>query len=133
MSSASAPNYPRVAKLRSAEQFEAHLKELGVAMPFDAQLQSGSESPLGQPLVVAGRAVGNRFCILPMEGWDGQPDGRPSDLTQRRWKNFGASGAKLIWGGEAVAVVPEGRANPNQVWLNDGSHQAIGELRMLLV
>ena len=54
-----------------------------------------------------------------MEGWDGEPDGKPSDLTRRRWRHFGKSGAKLIWGGEAVAVVHEGRANPNQVWMNE--------------
>ncbi len=39
---------------------------------------------------------------------------RPREHTLRRWRNFGRSGAKLIWGGEAAAVVPEGRANPNQ-------------------
>ncbi len=50
-----------------------------------------------------------------MEGWDGTPDGEPSDLTRRRWRNFGISGAKLIWGGEAVAVRADGRANPNQL------------------
>ena len=62
--------------------------------------------------------VGNRFCIQPMEGWDGTEDGRPSELTVRRWQRFGESGAKLIWGGEAVAVRPEGRANPNQLVLS---------------
>ncbi|MCX7429980.1 MAG: NADH:flavin oxidoreductase, partial [Planctomycetia bacterium] len=39
----------------------------------------------------------------------------PTDILLRRWRRFGESGAKLIWGGEAVAVVPEGRANPNQL------------------
>ncbi len=102
-------------------------------MPFDAELMSGSDSPLGQTLKVARRTIGNRFCVLPMEGWDGELDGNPSDLTRRRWRNFGASGAKLIWGGEAVAVAHEGRANPNQVWMNDGSRQAIGELRTILL
>ena len=47
-----------------------------------------------------------------MEGWDGTADGQPSDLTRRRWQHFGDSGAKLIWGGEAVAVQLDGRANP---------------------
>ena len=37
--------------------------------------------------------LGNRFCILPMEGWDGTTAGEPSDLTRRRWRNFGLSGA----------------------------------------
>ena len=50
-----------------------------------------------------------------MEGWDAYADGRPTDTLLRRWRHFGDSGAKLIWGGEAVAVVPEGRANPNQL------------------
>lgn len=74
-----------------------YLESLGVEMPFDAELKSGSDSPLGQSLDVAGRTIGNRFCILPMEGWDGELNGCPSSLTRRRWKNFGASGAKLIW------------------------------------
>jgi 2,4-dienoyl-CoA reductase-like NADH-dependent reductase (Old Yellow Enzyme family) len=50
-----------------------------------------------------------------MEGWDASPEGRPTDVLLRRWKRFGESGAKLVWGGEAVSVVPEGRANPNQL------------------
>jgi 2,4-dienoyl-CoA reductase-like NADH-dependent reductase (Old Yellow Enzyme family) len=49
-----------------------------------------------------------------MEGWDANRDGSPSPLTLRRWRNFGLSGAKLIWGGEAAAVQPDGRANPHQ-------------------
>ncbi len=61
------------------------------------------------------KLLGNRWCIHPMEGWDANRDGTPSELTERRWQRFGLSGAKLIWGGEAVAVVPEGRANPNQL------------------
>jgi 2,4-dienoyl-CoA reductase-like NADH-dependent reductase (Old Yellow Enzyme family) len=63
-----------------------------------------------------------------MEGWDGTTDGRPTELTFRRWRRFGASGAKLIWGGEAVAVSHEGRANPNQLAI--GSH-AIADLSRL--
>ena len=62
-----------------------------------------------------GFVIGNRFCIQPMEGWDGTSDGRPTEFTFRRWERFGMSGGKLIWGGEAVAVSPEGRANPNQL------------------
>ena len=128
-----ASTYPRVAKLRSAEQFLDHLKLLDVAMPFDAAIRTGEGAPLAQAYQLAGRTIGNRFGILPMEGWDGERDGSPSDLTRRRWKRFGLSGAKLIWGGEAVAVEHQGRANPNQVWLNDRSAEGIAELRTLLV
>ena len=42
------------------------------------------------------------------------------ELTRRRWRNFGISGAKLIWGGEAVAVRHDGRANPNQLLMTRG-------------
>src|SRR5262245_30068554 len=53
-----------------------------------------------------------------MEGCDGTPDGRPDELTFRRYRRFGAGGAKLIWG-EATAVIEEGRANPRQLFLDD--------------
>ncbi|MGH7789608.1 MAG: hypothetical protein ACRERC_22240 [Candidatus Binatia bacterium] len=55
-------------------------------------------------------ALANRFVVQPMEGWDGTDDGRPTPLTERRWRNFGRSGAAWIWGGEAVAVRAGGRA-----------------------
>ncbi len=74
-------------------------------------------SPLFEPIDVAGRRVGNRLAIQPMEGCDGDADGSPGELTLRRYSRFGAGGAKLIWG-EACAVVPEGRANPRQLVIN---------------
>jgi len=69
---------------------------------------------LYEPLDIGGRTLGNRLAILPMEGSDATPDGKPGELTYRRWNRFGAGGAKLIWG-EAAAVVPEGRSNPRQL------------------
>jgi NADPH2 dehydrogenase len=57
------------------------------------------------------------MAVHPMEGCDGTPDGRPGELTFRRWRRFGGGGAKLIWG-EATAICPEGRANPRQLLLN---------------
>jgi NADPH2 dehydrogenase len=68
-----------------------------------------------------------------MEGWDGTPAGEPTDLTERRWRNFGASGAKLVWGGEAVSVREDGRANPNQLLLVENTRTAIEKLRSQLV
>jgi len=109
------PSYPKVAQLKTVEQFRARLTELGVELPIDDVVLSAAEgSPLARPLVMGELTAGNRWCIHPMEGWDANRDGSPSPHTLRRWHNFGISGAKLIWGGEAAAVVPEGRANPNQ-------------------
>ncbi|MGI9456376.1 MAG: NADH:flavin oxidoreductase, partial [Aeoliella sp.] len=107
--------FPKVAQLRSVAEFRAHLDSLGAQIPIDNKVLSGDEgSPLADPMTISGREVGNRWCIHPMEGWDANPDGSPSEHTFRRWRQFGLSGAKLIWGGEAAAVQPSGRANPNQ-------------------
>jgi 2,4-dienoyl-CoA reductase-like NADH-dependent reductase (Old Yellow Enzyme family) len=68
-----------------------------------------------------------------MEGWDGTLDGKASEATVRRWRNFGLSGAKLIWGGEAVAVRHEGRANPNQLLINKNNKGSLSDLRAALI
>ncbi len=125
--------YPKLAALRTPDAFRGRLEELGVELGCDDLLQGGPDSPLGRPLRHGDRTIGNRFAILPMEGWDGQADGMPSDLTRRRWQRFGRSGAKLIWGGEAAAVRSDGRANPNQLVLNEANLPGIAELRELLV
>jgi len=127
-------DFRRVAQLRNAEQFSDYLNGIHADIPFDDALQTGAAAPLAQSLLLNdGREIGNRFCILPMEGWDGTPDGLPTDLTRRRWSRFGLSGAKLIWGGEAVAVRHDGRANPDQLMLNDETEPHITALRDLLV
>jgi 2,4-dienoyl-CoA reductase-like NADH-dependent reductase (Old Yellow Enzyme family) len=68
-----------------------------------------------------------------MEGWDGTTDGNPTELTIRRWKRFGRTGAGLIWGGEAVAVSHEGRANPNQLLIADHTQKGLARLRASLL
>ena len=126
--------YRAVAALKTAADLRAYLAEQAIDLPFDEDLVRGGASPLAQPYRLAdGFVIGNRFCAQPMEGWDGTPDGRPTDLTQRRWRNFGRSGAKLIWGGEAVAVQPDGRANPNQLLLSEANLPALARLRQALV
>ena len=130
---ADAPSYPRVAAFKTADAFRRHLRALGLALDFDDALAPPSESPLARPIDVDGVRVGNRFCVLPMEGWDGTAEGSPSELTTRRWRRFGASGAKLVWGGEAVAVRQDGRANPNQLLLTARTQSSIARLREDLV
>lgn len=77
-------------------------------------------SPLFRPVSIGNLRAGNSFCIQPMEGCDGTLDGRPDELTFRRYQRFGAGGAKVIWG-EATAVVPEGRANSRQLLINEAT------------
>jgi len=127
------PGWVRVATLRSAEAFRSHLDQGGIPLDFDATLASPALSPFGRPLEADGLRAGNCFCILPMEGWDGTPAGEPTELTERRWRNFGRSGAKLIWGGEAVAVRHDGRANPHQLVSGEATLKALARLREALV
>ena len=123
----------RIASLRTGADLRACLDSLGLTLPFDEGVESGADAPLAQPYVLGSRTVGNRFAILPMEGWDGTTDGRPTDFTRRRWQRFGLSGAKLIWGGEAVAVRPDGRGNPNQMMILEETARDLADLRGLLV
>jgi len=123
----------RLGAVRDVGGFQEHLHSLGLTLPCDPEPLSGSESPLGQPLVREGLEVGNRIAIQPMEGWDGTADGNPTESTIRRWRRFGRSGAKLIWGGEAVAVRHDGRANPNQLRAGLDTQEGLARLRSVLI
>jgi 2,4-dienoyl-CoA reductase-like NADH-dependent reductase (Old Yellow Enzyme family) len=104
-----------------------------VTIPCDREIAPGETSPLRWPLVRGGIKIGNRIAVQPMEGWDGTQDGKPSEYTVRRWQRFGRSGAKLIWGGEAVAVSLQGRANPNQLVIAEHTREGLGRLREVLI
>ena len=82
---------------------------------------------LEEPLAINGVSFPNRIVIHPMEGCDASAAGIPSDLTRRRYRRFGRSGAGLIWY-EATAVCPEGRANPRQLMLNENTKDEFRKL-----
>lgn len=105
------------------EELAAACKACGVTLPFSKDL-----SPLKAPLSVYGREIANRLCIQPMEGCDGTKDGRPGELTLRRYRRFAAGGAGLIWL-EAAAVDPNGRANPRQLCINRDTVEAMAALQ----
>ena len=111
-------SYPRIASLKTADAFAARLHALGLTLGFDPIVDADTAAVFAKPITRGVLSAGNRWAVLPMEGWDGTTDGHPSDLTRRRWTRFGESGAKVIWGGEAVAVRHDGRANPNQLVIN---------------
>ena len=123
----------RVASLKGPSRFQEHLHSLQLRIPCDPHPLRAPESPLAQPLARGGIRLGNRVAIHPMEGWDGAADGNPTEKTLRRWQRFGASGAKLIWGGEAVAVSHDGRANPNQLLAAKHTRAGLRQLRTILI
>ena len=116
-------NYKIPSSFPDIKSFESYLKSIDASFGCDHNIM-GSSGPMGKEFNIAGHTLNNRFAIHPMEGWDGNEDGLPSEHTFRRWYRFGLSASSLIWGGEAFSVIPEGRANPHQ--LHQGSSKRIG-------
>ena len=107
---------------KSLEQFKEKILELGIDMDV-----SGNWDALGKKVNINGFMAPNSMAVLPMEGCDGLPDGSPSDLTCRRYKRFSEGGAGLIWF-EACAVTIEGRANPLQIYIQEGNKDKFRQL-----
>jgi len=112
----------RYFKFHSVEDIQAESQRLGLDLRF-----SDDFSPLFRPVTVGPLRAGNSLCIQPMEGCDCTLDGQPDELTFRRYRRFGAGGAKLIWG-EATAVIEEGRANPRQLLISEQTAPALEQM-----
>jgi 2,4-dienoyl-CoA reductase-like NADH-dependent reductase (Old Yellow Enzyme family) len=125
--------FTQVKKLTDSGAVRAHLGSLGIDIPFAEEVDphGALSSEVRIPDAARTLVALNRFAVLPMEGWDGTTDGEPTDLVRRRWRRFGSSGCGLVWG-EATAVRPDGRANPNQLVLAERTVEALAELRGLL-
>ena len=129
-------DWVRVPTLRTPDNFRKYTASLGLNLPCDDNIQTASGSPLNSPVQGAsinGKKIGNRFAAQPMEGWDGTRTGGLTDPVLRRWARFGESGAKLICGGEAMAVRPDGRANPNQLIIQEENKADLARLRETLL
>ena len=126
----------RIPSLKTVSEFRAHVASLGIDLPCEDAIVTGPASPLTQPLraiAINGKHIGNRYAVQPMEGWDGTTQGGLTEDVLRRWQRFGESGAKLIFGGEAMAVRPDGRANPNQLIINEPNKADLAKLRDVLM
>lgn len=98
------------------------IRELGLNL-----VPSDNIDILKQQVNVMGHKLPNRLAVHPMEGCDGNKDGTPGPLTIRRYQRFASGGAGLLWF-EAVAVVEEGRANPNQLWITKNNVKAFADI-----
>src|SRR5437660_712172 len=82
---ASEESFLKVGHFKQVAAFRAHLASLGLDLPCDERVLSATDrSPMARPLDVGGFVVGNRWCIHPMEGWDGTTSGEPTEHTLRR-------------------------------------------------
>ena len=96
---------------QSKEAFLKLCEESGTSFPYSEDI-----SCLSKSIEIAGKKINNRIVYQAMEGCDGTFDGAPNELTYRRYLRFARGGAGIIWF-EATAVLPEGRANPRQMFL----------------
>lgn len=106
----------------SWQQLHEDVARRGCELPFE-----DDPAVLFQPVRYGRMACPNRLVAQPMEGCDGEPDGRPGELTIRKYCRLGAGGWGLIWF-EACAVQPQARANPRQIWLHDDSAEAFAAM-----
>jgi len=123
----------RLPSLKTLEAFGGLVRDLNLDLSFETQFSVGTASALTRPVHFNGGAIANRWAIHPMEGWDGTAAGGVTEPMLRRWQRFGQSGAKLIWGGEAMAVRRDGRANPNQLIINRENQAGIAQLSEALL
>jgi len=105
-----------------ADSFRAELDHLGVQLPWSDDL-----SPLLDCLEIGSLRLHNRLAVHPMEGFDAEENGAPGELAFRRYGRYAAGGAGTIWF-EATAVVAEGRSNPHQMYLHEGTAPAFARL-----
>ncbi len=82
---------------------------------------------INEKTVIKGKTIANRVVFQPMEGCDCHEDGRPGELTVRKYLRFAESGAGIIWF-EANAVCPEGRTNPGQLMLTEENKSEFADL-----
>ena len=107
---------------RSLAELQEAIARFGFDLPTTDDL-----SILSAPVRFGRLTIPNRLAVQPMEGCDATAEGAPTDLTLRRYRRFAAGGAGLLWW-EATAVVPEGRANPRQLWLHEGTAEAFAAM-----
>ncbi len=110
-------------KFSSIADLRTALEKMEIDLPL-----ADDTNILQQPLRIGKNIMPNRMVVHPMEGCDGHPDGRPADLTRRRYIRFAEGGAGLLWF-EATAIVAEGRANPRQLLITPDN---VKDLRALL-
>jgi 2,4-dienoyl-CoA reductase-like NADH-dependent reductase (Old Yellow Enzyme family) len=107
-------------KYQSLDELKRSAEETGARHVRFEHDREEVKRALARKVRVGSVVLGNSLGIHPMEGCDAELDGRPGELTWRRYERFARGGAKLIWF-EATAVCEEGRANPRQTWIHPGT------------
>ena len=107
---------------QTLEELQATVERLKLPLVLQQDL-----SPLQNKVAIYHLETPNALAIQPMEGCDGTADGKPGELTYRRYQRFASGGAGLIWF-EATAVNQEGRANPRQLLASTANTKDLAQL-----
>ena len=100
-------------RYKSIEEINSELRKLGIQLPISDEIEVLKEN-----VHIGNRIVQNRLTIQPMEGFDAELDGSPTELTYRRYLRYAEGGAGLIWF-EATAITKESRSNRHQLLLSE--------------
>jgi 2,4-dienoyl-CoA reductase (NADPH2) len=102
-------------RYNSIEDINSTLNKLGISLPISDEVEV-----LKKGIHVDNQLLQNRLIVQPMEGFDADLDGRPTDLTYRRYLRYAEGGTGLIWF-EATAITKESRSNSHQLLLSEGN------------
>ncbi|NLD88241.1 MAG: flavin oxidoreductase/NADH oxidase [Clostridiales bacterium] len=98
---------------KTADEFFEQNKSLCTNIEYSENIDI-----LKTELIIQENVIHNRLVCQPMEGCDGTIDGKPGELTNRRYMRLASGSAGLIWF-EATAVMNEGKANKRQLYINE--------------
>lgn len=113
----------RFSLIENSRHFSEIMSKDGMDFPVSEDM-----SILTEPIQLGDKIIPNRMCIQPLEGFDGTPDGCPSDLIFRRYRRYAEGGAGLIWY-ESITVADDGRCNPLQMIIKKST---VGEIKRLV-
>lgn len=112
-----------IKKMNTVEEMVEEMRARNLDFPVSKNL-----SVLSRPIVLSNtRRLPNSLAINPLEGTDANLDGSPSELTFRRYEQFAAGGAGIIWF-EATAFMADGRGGPQRLYINKESERAFRTL-----
>lgn len=97
----------------SVNDFLADAGQLSQGLPF-----SKETSVLSTPLSVNGKTIRNRLLAQPIEGFDSNEDGCPSQRAFERYQSLADGGVGTIWM-ESISVNDEGKSNNRQMRLSE--------------
>ena len=121
------PHWPRVASLPNARGLPRPPRPRAASRCLRRRPRRRPDPrPWPSPSRWTGRAIGNRFCILPMEGWDGTAEGRADRPHRPPLAQLRAQRGQADLGRRGRGRAAGRRANPNQLLIGEGTLSALG-------